>query len=171
MKSHFFLITYLAANVGLIAYGILALVQPGILLEPFNTHVYQFPVEAEIPITYLSGLYRLIGYLNIIPGVLGLLILHRYWVTRLGRYLKMVIAITILTYLGPIVFDNTVGTIGFFEIFEHILFGMILISGLMMLIIEGRQNMETGLQTNSKEIALQQTNGFEANLEQRGWQM
>ena len=154
MKSRIFFITYTAANVGLIVYGIVALMQPAILLEPFTAHVYQFPVEAIDAVAYLSGLYRLLGYFNIIPGVLGLLILYRYWITRQGWYLKMVIAATILTYLGPVVFDNTVGRIGFFEVLEHILFGLILISGLMMLVIGGKQNTGSGLPASSEELAL-----------------
>lgn len=166
MKSRFFIITYTAANLGLIAYGIMALIRPSILLESFSAHVYQFPAEASSAIKYLSGLYRLLGYLNIIPGVIGLLILHRYWVTRQGWFLRMVIATTLLTYLGPVVFDNTVGTIGLFEILEHILFGMILFSGLLMLFIRGRQNAGYDLPTISREIALQRTSDFEANLEQ-----
>lgn len=133
MKSRFFFLTYTAANVSLVLYGILALLKSDILLEPFFEHVYQFPAEATNTITYLSGLYRLLGYFNIIHGALGLLILHRYWVTRQEWYLKTVIASTILAYLGPIVFDNTVGTIGFFEILEHVLFVMFLISGFVML--------------------------------------
>jgi hypothetical protein len=133
MKSRIFFITYTTANIGLIAYGVMALIQPDILLKPFLEHVYQFPAGATIAITYLSGLFRLLGYFNIIPGLLGLLILYRYWVMRQGWYLKIVVASTILAYLGPVVFDNTVGRIGFFEILEHVFFVMVLISGLIML--------------------------------------
>jgi len=132
MKSRIFFFTYTAANVGLVLYGIIALIKPDTLLELFFAHVYQFPAESTHAISYLSGLYRLLGYLNIIPGALGLLILHRYWVTRQQWYLKIVIAATTLTYLGPVVFDNTVGTIGFFEILEHVIFVMMLISGIFV---------------------------------------
>ncbi len=133
MKSRIFFITFAAANLGLILYGVLALIKPDILLEPFLAHVYRFPVEATTATIYLSALYRLLGYLNIIPGILGLLILHRYWVTRQAWYLKIVIASTILTYIGPVVFDNTVGTIGFFEILEHILLLLVAIVGFIAL--------------------------------------
>jgi hypothetical protein len=133
MKSRIFFFTYVAANVGLILYGIIALIQPDVLLKPFLAHVYQFPPEAANATTYLSGLYRLLGYFNILPGVFGLLMLYRYWVTRQEWYLKVVITSTILAYLGPVVFDNTIGTIGFFEILEHVLFVLILISGFMRL--------------------------------------
>lgn len=138
MKSRLFFITYIGANASLILYGLLALFQPEILLEPFQSNVFQFPPEATNAINYLSGLYMLIGYFNIIPGVLGLLILHRYWFTRRKWYLKIAIVSTVLAFLGPITFDNTVGTIGFFEILEHILFLLILISGSMMLKHEDR---------------------------------
>lgn len=134
MKSRLFFITYTAANVGLIIYGIMALVQPDILLEPFFVHVYQFPPEATFAVAYLAGLYRLLGYFNIIPGLLGLLILYRYWLIRKVWHLKMVIVFTILSYLGPVIFDNTIGSIGFFEILEHILLAIILITGFIILI-------------------------------------
>ena len=133
MKSRIFFTTYIAANVGLILYGIIALLQPDILLPPFLAHVYQFSPGAADGMAYLSGLYRLLGYFNILPGVFGLLMLYRYGVTREGWYLKIVVVSTILTYLGPVVFDNTIGKIGFFEVLEHVLFVMILISGFMML--------------------------------------
>lgn len=35
--------------------------------------------------------------------------------------------------VGPIVFDNTVGSIGFFEIVEHLLFVLMVVSGTLML--------------------------------------
>ena len=133
MKTRFFFITYTVANLGLIAYGLLALFKPDILLETFLAHVYQFPPEASHATTYLSGLYRLVGYFNIIPGVVGLLILHRFRETKQIWYLKIVIASTILSYIGPVVFDNIVGTIGFFEILEHIILAMILITGFIIL--------------------------------------
>jgi len=46
--------------------------------------------------------------------------------------LRLVIALTALSYIGPVVFDNTVGTIGFFEILEHIIFTLIVIVGFVM---------------------------------------
>lgn len=133
MKSRIFIITFLTANIGLIFYGILALIKPDTLLEQFSMHVYQFPAEANTAINYLSALYRLLGYLNIIPGLLGLLILYSYRVTRHERYILLVVVSTALAYIGPVVFDNTVGTIGFFEILEHILFALVVIVGFIML--------------------------------------
>lgn len=133
MKTRIFYTTFAAANLGLILYGILALVQPKILLDTFLTNVYQFPLEATEAIAYLAALYRLLGYLNIIPGLLGLLLLYRFWSTRQSWYLRVIIASTVLTYIGPIIFDNTIGTIGFFELLEHIIFAVIIFVGLIML--------------------------------------
>lgn len=129
MKARIFVITLAIANLSLILYGISAIVEPGILLEPFSAYVYQFPAEATGATHYLAALYRLLGYFNIVPGVFGLVLLHRYWVTQQEWYARIVVASTALTYVGPVVFDNTAGTIGFFEILEHVLFALVLIVG------------------------------------------
>lgn len=157
MKSRLFFLTYTAANASLVLYGAIALIQPDTLLEPFFAHVYQFPAEASDAITYLSGLYRLLGYLNIIPGVLGLLTLHRYWVTRQKWYLRIAIAATTLAYLGPVVFDNTVGTIGFFEILEHVLFATILISGFLLLKYGDNRNPHVTHPVHSETLPRRET--------------
>ncbi len=133
MKSRIFFSTFAVANLGLIAYGILALFRPEILLAPFLTKVYQLPAEAAQATAYLLGLCRLLGYLNVAPGMLGLLILYLYWRTRQAWFLKLLVAATILVYLGPVTFDNTVGTIGPLEVIELIIFAMVIISGFIML--------------------------------------
>ncbi len=43
--------------------------------------------------------------------------------------MRMIIVSTVLAYLGPIVFDNSVGNIGTFEIVEHILFALVMLLG------------------------------------------
>jgi len=133
MKLRFSLITYTAANAGLILYGALVLLMPNIILQPFSEHVYQFPEGAFRVVTYLAALFRLIGFFNFILGTLGLLILRRYKESGQKWYLKIVMASTILAYVGPIVFDNTVGNIGFFEIVEDILLVLMIIFGPIML--------------------------------------
>jgi len=133
MTSRFFSITYVAGNLGLVVYGAMALLMPSILLEPFTLHVYQFPDEATTATTYLAALFRLLGFLNVILGLVGLLLLQRYRIDRQTWILRLVIVLSLLAYVGPIVFDNTVGTIGFFEIVEHVLFVLMVLSGAMML--------------------------------------
>jgi hypothetical protein len=126
-----FSITYIAANLGLVLYGILALVMPGILLDQFSLHVYQFPSDATGAATYLAALFRLIGYFNILPGLFGLLLLRQLMLSREMWIRRIVIVSTALAYLGPIVFDNTVGSIGFFEIVEHLLFALVVTLGVI----------------------------------------
>lgn len=137
MKSRLFFITYTAANLSLILYGTLALLTPKILLEPFSVHVYRFPDDATRAITYLAAMFSLLGFFNLILGTLGLLILRRFRVTGQEWHLKIVIFSTAIAYVGPIVFDNTVGSIGIFEIVEHILFVSVVILGFIMLKHEG----------------------------------
>ena len=133
MKFRFFFITYTVANLCLVAYGILALFSPGILLDSFSQHVYQFPEGAVAAMNYFAALFRLLGFFNLVMGLLGLILLWQYRISREVWILQVVIASSLLAYLGPIVFDNTVGDIGFFEIIEHALFGAMLLSGAIML--------------------------------------
>ena len=132
-RQKFFFIIYITANLCIVVYGVLALLTPSILLEPFSLHVYRFPDDAHIAVGYLAALFRLLGFFNLILGVLGLLLLRRYIISRQTWILRIVITASLLSYLGPIVFDNTVGSIGFFEIIEHILFAAMVLSGITML--------------------------------------
>jgi F420H(2)-dependent quinone reductase len=69
------------------------------------------------------------------PGVrekLGLQLLRRLHLSWQSWTLRIVIVFTTLAYLGPLVFDNTVGRIGFFEIVEHLLFALLLVLGIFM---------------------------------------
>ena len=132
-RQKLFFITYITANLSIAAYGVLALLTPNILLEPFSQHVYRFPDDAHIAVGYLAALFRLLGFFDLILGVLGLLLLRQYRITRQTWILRIVITASLLAYLGPIVFDNTVGRIGFFEIIEHILFVAMVLSGITML--------------------------------------
>ncbi len=133
MRSRLFFIAYAAGNLSLVMYGFLALIRPSILLDPFSLHVYQFPDGASRAVTYLAALFRLLGFFNLIVGLLGLLLLLRYRISRQTWILRLVMASSLLAYLGPIVFDNTVGSIGFFEMIEHILFVAMVLSGIVML--------------------------------------
>jgi hypothetical protein len=119
--------------VGLILYGLLALTMPNVLLDSFSLYVYQFPSDAAVVVDYLSALFRLLGFLNLILGILGLWLLWRYRTSRQTWLVYIIIVSSILSYLGPIVFDNIVGNIGFFEIIEHVIFAAMVLSGITML--------------------------------------
>jgi hypothetical protein len=133
MSSRLFFVTFVEGNLGLVVYGVMALMVPSILLEPFTVHVYRFPDEATTATSYLAALFRLLGFLNAILGLFVLLLLQRYRIERKIWILRLLIAVSLLAYVGPIVFDNTVGSIGFFEIVEYVLFVLMVLSGAMML--------------------------------------
>ena len=132
MGSRLFFVTYVAGNLGLVVYGVMALLMPSVLLEPFTLHVYQFPEGATAATSYLAALFRLLGFLNVLLGLCSLLLLQRYRIERQTWILRLVIAVSLLAYVGPIVFDNTVGSIGFFEMVEHVLFALMVLSGAIM---------------------------------------
>jgi len=133
MRSRIFFITYVAANLSLVAYAVLTLINPAILVDSFLQRVYALPPEATTAVDYLAALFRLLGFFNLILGSLGLLLLRQYGLGRQRWIVHVVIASSLLAYLGPIVFDNTVGHIGVFEIIELALFIAMILSGILML--------------------------------------
>ena len=132
-KLRFFLFTFGLANAGLILYGLLAMFSPDVLIETFTSSAYQFPADAAPALTYLAALFRLLGFLNLILGITGLILLWRFWNNREPWLKVSIISISMLSYLGPIIFDNTVGSIGVFEFIEHLLFAGMLLSALTMI--------------------------------------
>ncbi len=133
-KSKAFLLTYATANLGLIIYGVMAGLAPNVLLDTFSQYVYEFPTGATIAIAYQLALFRLLGYFNLLLGALGLLLLWRWTVQRDLWLMISLIGLTTLSYLGPIVLDNTVGHIGVFEVIELVLFVAAVFSGFLMLV-------------------------------------
>lgn len=134
MTSKAFSFTYALANSGLLLYGIMVLFSPNILLDIFSQYVYDFPRDATNAIAYQSALFRLLGYFNILVGMLGLLFLRQWMVQHEKWIVRSLIVLTTLAYLGPIVFDNTVGHIGIFEIIEHVLLVAVVLTGFPMLV-------------------------------------
>jgi hypothetical protein len=128
-----FFITYGITNLGLVLYGLLVLFQPGILLEPFSLYVYEFPNKATNAVRYLAALFRLLGAFNLFLGCLGLALLWQYRLSQQKWIVFTVMASSLLSYIAPIIFDNTVEQIGFFEILEHILFVAMVAAGIIML--------------------------------------
>jgi hypothetical protein len=125
-RTHIFCGTFGAANLGLILYGLLALLNPQILTDSFSARVHQFPPEAYAALTYLAALFRLLGFFNLLVGSLGLWLLWKCWHNPQPWLERTVMTVSLLAYLAPVIFDNTVGHIGFFEIVEHLLFAVML---------------------------------------------
>jgi predicted membrane protein len=90
----------------------------------------------------------LLGFLNLILGILGVVLLLRYRISHKAWLVHIISAISILSYLGPVIFDNTVGTIVFFEILEHVIFIAMVISGITML--KDMRNIKQG-DSNEKD--------------------
>ncbi len=122
--------TFGAANLGLVIYGLLVLLNPQILTDTFSARIYQFPPDASIAQTYLAALFRLLGFFNFLVGSLGLWLLWHHGHHPQPWLMRTAIAVPLLAYLAPIIFDNTVGHIGFFEIVEHLLFAAMLAVGI-----------------------------------------
>ena len=93
---------------------------PQILTDSFLTHVYRFPSDASFAFTYLAALFRLLGFFNVLVGSLGLWLLWHHRLNPQPWLGRTVMLVPLLAYLAPVIFDNTVGHIGFFEIVEHI---------------------------------------------------
>jgi hypothetical protein len=132
LTRRFFLGTYGVANLGLVLYGVSVLAAPELLLASFSSHVYRFPADATVATAYLAALFRLLGYFNFVLGVVGLLLLRALITKRRLWTQRLVITSTLLAYLGPVIFDNTVGHIGPAEIAEHVIFGLVILSGILM---------------------------------------
>jgi deazaflavin-dependent oxidoreductase (nitroreductase family) len=173
IKSLFF-ISYLIANLSLVLYGVLVLVMPDILLEPFQVDVYRFPADAADATGYFAALFRLLGFFNILPGVFGLWLLDHLRLSWEKWIVQVVTFSTALAYLGPIVFDNTVGRIGFFEIVEHILFVLVIVLGFFVWKDQdGRSRITVShppeatvrhLHHNKESDVVQRINGFGSTL-------
>jgi hypothetical protein len=118
------------ANLGLLFYGLLALLNPQILTDSFSAHVYQFPPDASIAQTYLAALFRLLGFFNLLMGSLGLWLLLRHHLNPQPWLERTVMTVSLLAYLAAVIFDNTVGQISYFEIVEHLLFAAMLVVGI-----------------------------------------
>lgn len=111
----------------------MAALQPDLLLEPFSKNVYQFPPDAVDAVAYVGALIRLMGFFNLLLGIFGLILFWRWRLSNEPWILRSVIGLSFFSYLGPVIFDNTVGTIGFFEILEHVIFFAIIVLGVLML--------------------------------------
>ncbi len=132
MKKRVFLTVYSITNTGLMPYGLLLLWMPAVLLTSLSLAITRFP-DSDFWIDRLLPLFRLLGYLNLLLGAVGLFLILCYQVSGQPGLGYAVVAFSILAYLGPIVYDNTAGTLGPFEILELIIFTAMILSGLTII--------------------------------------
>ncbi len=123
-------------TLGLVAYGIMAIITPEILSPGFqkftNQDWLEFQVDQIVTAAYIILLWRLIGIFNLTAG-LALTFIVWKWL-QLGNKWSWVSLFTgtILAYLGPMITDLTVRSIEFFEIIEFTLFGLFLITMILV---------------------------------------
>jgi hypothetical protein len=110
------------------------LFNPQVLTDSFSAHVYRFPADSSSALTYLAALFRLLGFSNVLVGSLGLWLLWHHHLNPQPWLERTVMMVSLPAYLAPVIFDNTVGHIGFFEILEHLLFAAMLAVGLFHLV-------------------------------------
>lgn len=125
-------------TISLVAYGIMAIIMPEILasgFQRFTSHDWmQFQVDNSLAASYIILLWRLIGVFNLMAGLALTLIVWKW--LYLGNKWSWIALFTgtILAYLGPMITDLTVGSIEIFEVIEFVLFGLFLIT---MLLVRG----------------------------------
>lgn len=123
-------------TLGLAVYGVMVVFMPEVLAAGFNTFTSQdwvlFQTGNSVVAAYIILLWRLIGIFNLMAGVALTLIVWRWlqegnkwsWITLLSG--------TVLAYLGPIITDLTVRSIEIFEVIEFVIFGLFLITMLLV---------------------------------------
>lgn len=112
------------ADLGVLAYGILALLDPVMMTAGFETFTdgiwSRFAVEQPVAADFILIGFRLIGAFNIIAGLLLIAIAAMafregerwsWWALLVGNTLAIG---------SPIVYDRAVGYIGAFEILEYV---------------------------------------------------
>ncbi len=125
-------------TIGLAAYGIMAIVTPEVLAAGFQRFTDldwpQFQSDNSLAAAYIILLWRLIGIFNLMAG-LALTMIAWKWLQQGNKWSWIALFTgTILAYLGPMITDLTVGSIEVFEIIEFTLFGLFVIT---MLLVRG----------------------------------
>lgn len=116
------------ASIGLMAYGGLLALQPSLIYLPLLQAADFSRAYYEGSPAYLNGLAYLLAYFNFLAGLFSAILLVQYLRSRSWPLLMATHGALLAAYLGPIVFDNTVGVIHGPEITEHVIFGFLLIS-------------------------------------------
>ncbi|MFW9767207.1 MAG: hypothetical protein ACFFF9_14680 [Candidatus Thorarchaeota archaeon] len=123
-------------TLGLAVYGVMAMINPEVLAAGFHTFTDQdwllFQTGNSVVAAYIVLLWRLIGIFNLMAGVVLSFIVWKW--LKFGNSWSWITLFTgtILAYLGPIITDLTVQSIEIFEVIEFALFGLFLITMLLM---------------------------------------
>lgn len=115
----------LAADVGVLLYGLMAVSDPSIFGEGYRTYTGQdwSALQATSPRTaeYVSLLARVVGGLNVGIAVAAITMILAGFRRRQAWSWYGLLAVNTIGYGTPIAFDLTVGSIGIFERLEQVL--------------------------------------------------
>lgn len=120
----------------LVAYGTMAIVNPEVLTAGFNAFTnqewQQFQVDTQTVAAYVALLWRLIGVFNLAAG-LTLTLVSWKWLRPGQRWAWTTLLFgTVAAYLGPMITDLTLGSLEFFEVIEFLLFGLFVLTMLLV---------------------------------------
>jgi len=129
------IILYLT-TLGLVFYGVMTIVIPEVLAAGFHTFTGQewsiFQEGNNVVAGYIILLWRLIGIFNLMAGIVLTFIVWK-WLGAGKKWSWITLFIgTVLAYSGPMITDLTVQSIEIFEVIEFILFGLFVVSMLLV---------------------------------------
>ncbi len=123
-------------TLGLAAYGVMTIISPDMLSAGFHSFTNQdwilFYEGSSVIAGYIILLWRLIGIFNLMAGLVLTLIVWRWLQPGMKWSWATLFVGTILAYLGPMITDITVQSIEMFEIIEFVLFGLFVITMLLV---------------------------------------
>lgn len=127
-----FFLTFGLACLGLILYGLIVLALPENSSDVYFGLVFLFPEDVLYSTRYFSAVFRLLALYNLILGCVGSVLLWQYRVHKQPWMAYTVIGLTLLAYLGLILFIDIFGAVGVYEVIGHALFVLMVISGISM---------------------------------------
>lgn len=123
-------------TLGLVVYGIMGIFNPEVLAGGFNSFTkqdwQQFQIESSIVAGYVTLLWRLIGGFNLAAGLTLTLVVWK-WLQPGCRWAWMALLLgNLIAYISSISLDITTRSIEFFEVIEFLLFGIFLLTMLLV---------------------------------------
>ncbi len=141
MKPKLILIKYhkvvlYLTTLGLVAYGIMAIFNPEVLVGGFNRFTQQnwqqFQIESQNVADYLTLLWRLIGGFNLAAGLTLTFVVWK-WLQPGSRWAWMTLLLgNLMAYTSPMSLDITFRSVELFEAIEFALFGVFLLTMLLV---------------------------------------
>ena len=141
---------------GLVVYGILAIFSPEILAGGFTRFTKQdwtgYQIDSPFVAAYVILLWRLIGGFNLAIGIVLTFIAWK-WLQpgHVWAWTALLLG-TLIAYLSPMSLDLSVRSIEFFEVIEFLLFGLFVMS--MLLVRKEYLQPDIGLANFNHDISI-----------------